>query len=100
MHKAAFIDGPRILAHPATPALLAAHAAVKQYRNPTSRRGSPQVSDARLFQRIDSGEFDSSDLIEFLKREEVFWRPICDLANRPHLRDIVAALKEEVGSRP
>lgn len=95
-----FLQAAEALSNPATPVLCAAHAATMEYLSPVSRRGSAQVSDRYFFSRIADAQFDSSDLIEFLKRERLFWRPLSNLAHRSRLRDIVAILTQELRPLP
>jgi hypothetical protein len=89
-----------VLSHSAAPLLWAAHAAVRQYLNPVSRGGAPQITDMYLFSRVQEGQFNSFHLVEFLKREKLFWQPLSKISNRSHLGEVITVLREELHPLP
>jgi hypothetical protein len=58
------------------------------------------VSDVELFGSIKSRRFGNDDLIKFLKREELFWKPINNHSHRSRLQEIVELTMQELAQRP
>ena len=80
--------------NPYAPYLCAAIEALQRYNGPTIRRSKPKVADKYLFQKTSTGKLTEADLVDFFKREEIFWAPISNLQNRNKISEILRCLVE------